>query len=500
MKKSTILITDDSKLNREILTDILGRGYDYLYASNGAEMIELLNKGNSIDLVLLDINMPVMNGFEVMRVMSKHRWIEEIPVIVISAEDNTSFVKRAYELGAIDYIIRPFHAPAIQHMAENTLMLYSRQKRLVQLVKDQVYEREKINNAMVNILSHVIETRNNESGTHILHLHTITAMILHQLVKITDRYPLTENDISTISTLSVLHDIGKISIPEKILNKPGKLTDEEWEVMKSHTVKGEELLYTAPIAKNDPLMIVAHSICRWHHERWDGNGYPDGLSGDDIPISAQAVSIADVYDALTSERCYKKAYPHREAINMILNGKCGVFNPVLLQCLTDIEDRLEENLNSSPSVFEYESEAHQLAGEMLSKKALPLDDRSRRLISNERTKKEFFAKQCGGIQFEYDKLLGKITYIDRYSDSAAERIVFYLADGDNISLLNKEGWDELKNRLNQTTADNPEITMEVVIPVKGEYRRHRLTARTIWPQHGGDYINAIGLFTDIDKK
>lgn len=491
MEKNTILIADDSNLNREILTDILGDRYNFVYAENGVELIEFLNGDEDADLIILDINMPQMDGFEVLRIMNNRRWIEEIPVIVISAENDSRFVQKAYELGATDYITRPFHTSAVQHKTENTLMLYSRQKRLVQLVEDQVYEREKINNAMINILSHVIETRNSESGTHILNLRTITAMLLHHLVKITDRYPLTENNISLISTLSALHDIGKITIPKKILNKPGKLTDEEWEVMKSHTVRGDELLQAAPIAGNEQLMLVAHSICRWHHERWDGNGYPDGLRGDDIPISAQAVSIADVYDALTSERCYKMAYSHEEAINMILNGECGTFNPILLQCLTDIGDKLKNNLSSSPSVYEYETEAHRLAGEMLSNKSLPLDDRSRRLLSNERT------KRCGGIQFEYDKLLGKITYIDRYTEGLPEPKVFYLADGDNINLLNKHDWNELKERLNKTTPANPEIVMTVNIPVNGKYRWHRLTARTVWPQLGGEYISALGQFTDI---
>ena len=221
MEKNTILIADDSNLNREILTDILGDRYNFVYAENGVELIEFLNGDEDADLIILDINMPQMDGFEVLRIMNNRRWIEEIPVIVISAENDSRFVQKAYELGATDYITRPFHTSAVQHKTENTLMLYSRQKRLVQLVEDQVYEREKINNAMINILSHVIETRNSESGTHILNLRTITAMLLHHLVKITDRYPLTENNISLISTLSALHDIGKITIPKKILNKPG---------------------------------------------------------------------------------------------------------------------------------------------------------------------------------------------------------------------------------------------------------------------------------------
>lgn len=497
MKKSTILITDDSKLNREILTDILGGEYDYLYASNGAEMIELLNRGDSIDLVLLDINMPVMNGFEVMRVMSRHRWIEEIPVVVISAENDAAFIKRAYELGAVDYITRPFNTYAVRHRTKNTLMLYSRQKRLAQIVEEQVYEREKTSTVMINILSHVIETRNSESGSHILNMRKITALLLHRLVEITDRYHLTEMDISTISMLSSLHDIGKISIPEKILNKPGKLTDREWEIMKTHTVLGDKFLSTSPVEKNEPLMKIAHAICRWHHERWDGSGYPDGLRGDDIPISAQAVSIADVYDALTSERCYKNAFSHEEAIAKILGGECGVFNPALLQALRDIEGQLGDSLTPSALGLDYKTESHRLAGEILSENSLPLGTLSQKLLAHERTKKEFFARQCGGFQFEYDKFLGKVVFVDRTSGDEPERKVFSAADGNGVKLLSQKDMDELKNRLKKTTVKNPEITMTVLIPAGSGYRWHHLTARAIWSENAGEYTGVLGQFTDI---
>ena len=494
--KNTPLIADNSKKNREILTEILGNQYHYLYADNGAGLIELLSGDSEIDLILLNINMPQMDGFEVLKIMNERLWIEEIPVVIISAETDTEFLQRAYQLGAIAYISRPFSALAVQHRVKNTLALYSRQKRLVQLVEEQVYEREKINTAMINIFSHSIELRNNESGSHTLHMRNISKLLLHRLTELTDRYQLTENDISLITTLSSLHDIGKISVPESILNKPGTLTAEEWEIMKSHTTYGDELLKSAPVLQTDAVFQTAHEICRWHHERWDGKGYPDGLSGDEIPISAQVVAMADVYDALTSDRAYKKAYSHECTIEMICNGECGAFNPLLIQCLLDVSNRLADNLRQNPNKYDYMDEAHRLAGEMLNSKQLPLDDRSRRLLNNERTKKEFFQQAAGGIQFEYDHILQRVTYIDWYQQPKLRKVL-YLNEGDDVDLLSREDWLTLQQRLNETTPERSSTSMTVLIPVNGAYRWHRLDASTVWPERGETYLAALGQFTDI---
>ena len=225
--KSRILIADDAELNREMLTQMLGEQYDFVYACNGVEAVELLGSGESIDLVLLDVNMPEMDGFEVLRIMNERRWIEEFPVIIISAENGIDFITQAYQLGAVDYINRPFYAVVVQRRVENTLLMYSNQKRLIRLVGKQVYEREKVNNAMINIFSNIIEMRNHESGSHTLNVQTITDLLLHRLIELTDRYGLTKADVSLISSLSALHDIGKIKVPEYILNKAGKLTAED---------------------------------------------------------------------------------------------------------------------------------------------------------------------------------------------------------------------------------------------------------------------------------
>lgn len=358
--KETILIVDDSALNRMVLIEILGKeNYTFLEAENGQQAVELLDCHPEVDLLLLDITMPEIDGFGVLEAMNQYHWIEETPVIMISAEDSYTFVERAYDLGASDYITRPFDARVVCRRVSNTLMLYAKQKRLVQMVAEQVYEKEKVSNTMISILSHIVEFRNNESGLHVVHIHTITELLLRRLRKKTDRYPLTEADISLISTASALHDIGKINIPEQILNKPGRLTKEEFEIIKTHSAVGEHMLRQIPFNQNEPLVKIAREICRWHHERWDGRGYPDGLKGDEIPISAQVVSLADVYDALTSERCYKAAFDHETALNMIVNGECGAFNPLLLECLMDGADQIKQAMQETEEEKQKDAEQNQ---------------------------------------------------------------------------------------------------------------------------------------------
>ena len=346
-ERQQILIVDDSQINCEILTEILKDEYRILEAANGEECINLLKQyGTGIALLLLDINMPVMDGFEVLALMNRKHWIEDIPVIIISSENSASYVRRAYEMGASDYISRPFDVQVVHQRVSNTIKLYAKQRRLISLVTDQIREKEKNNQMMISILSQIVEFRNSESGSHVLHINIITGMLLERLMQKTDQYHLQWSDQFLITTASALHDIGKIGIDEKILNKPGKLTKEEFEIMKTHTLIGASMLKSIEMYQNEKLLQVAYQICRWHHERYDGKGYPDGLKGEEIPISAQVVAIADVYDALVGKRVYKKAFSHETAIHMILNGECGAFNPLLLECLTDIQNRLKEETKS----------------------------------------------------------------------------------------------------------------------------------------------------------
>ena len=344
-EKSQILLVDDSKLNRMILAEILGDGYHILEAENGQECLEKLRaEARNIALVLLDINMPVMDGFEVLKAMNANHTIEDIPVIMISSEDSDAAIRRSYELGASDYVNRPFDARIVYRRVTNTIKLYAKQRRLVQMVSDQIRAREKNTDVLVGVLSQIVEFRNGESGSHVRHIRIITETLLHRLMELTSRYDLTPEQQDNIPLASALHDIGKIGIDEAILNKPGKLTAEEFAVIKTHSMLGAEMLHKTENFADQPLLQTAYEIARWHHERWDGRGYPDGLKGDDIPISAQLVSMADVYDALTSERCYKKAFPHETAVQMITDGECGAFNPLLLQCLLDVQGELKQEI------------------------------------------------------------------------------------------------------------------------------------------------------------
>lgn len=344
-RKQQILIVDDSDINREILSAMLCGEYRILEAVNGSECLEILQQqGTGISLVLLDIVMPVMDGFEVLSHMNRNHWIDDIPVILISGEDADPVIRRAYEMGVSDYINRPFDAGIVCRRVFNTVKLYAKQRRLVSLMMAHINEREKNNHMMIDIQSHIVEFRNGGSGKHVFHMDKVIQLLLDKIVQKTDKYPSLWQERILIRTASALHDIGKIGIDEAILNKPGRLTAEEFESMKAHTTIGADMLRNLPRYQEERILQIAIEICRWHHERYDGKGYPDGLVGDEIPISAQLVSIADVYDALTSERVYKKAFSHEKAMQMIREGECGAFNPLLLSCLEEIADELQAEM------------------------------------------------------------------------------------------------------------------------------------------------------------
>ena len=339
--RQKVLIVDDAAFNRAILTEILGGNYEILEAADGRECLEQLQKYRTgISAILLDIVMPGMDGFEVLGEMARQGTLDDIPVIMISSADSDAVIRRAYELGVTDYISRPFDARIVYRRVANAINLYAKQRRLIALVTDQIAEKEKNDNIMINILSHIVEFRNGESGLHVLHMRRLTELFLSELVQQTDRYHLDAACRDRIVMASALHDIGKIAISETILNKPGRLTPEEFAVVKTHTTVGAEMLDRLEDYREEPLVHTAYEICRWHHERWDGGGYPDGLKGNAIPISAQIVSLADVYDALVSPRAYKKAIPHPQAVQMILNGESGAFNPLLLDCLRTVADQI----------------------------------------------------------------------------------------------------------------------------------------------------------------
>ena len=346
-----ILIADDSEMNRAMLVEMLESEYDIIEAENGEEAVEQLRlHGLELSLVLLDIVMPKLDGFDVLEEMNRNRWIEGIPVIMITSETTASRIERAFEMGATDFISRPFDPLIVHKRVVNTIFLFAKQKKLINLVTDQIYEKEQSSSLMIDILSHIVEFRNGESGLHVRHVNLLTAMFLRYLSQHTENYRFSGSEISLISTASALHDVGKIAIDEKILNKPGRLTNEEFAIMKTHAEVGAQMLKDLPIHQEEPLVKAAYEICRWHHERYDGRGYPDGLVGDQIPISAQIVALADVYDALTSERVYKPAFTHEKAVEMILGGECGAFNPLLMDCLQALSGSIQADLRGDNPV------------------------------------------------------------------------------------------------------------------------------------------------------
>ena len=491
--KPKILIADDSAMNRAILVEMLGDGYDVIEAENGREAVRVLQSAPEIDLLLLDIMMPEMDGFEVLEQMKRYGWIDEIPVVMISAENGSAYVERAYDLGATDFISRPFDMAIVRRRVTNTLMLYTKQKQLVGLVARQVYENQKSNNLMINILSHIVEFRNGESGSHVLHIHTATELILNHLVKKTDKYKLSAADIAMIGTASSLHDIGKINIPEEILNKPGRLTKEEFDIMKTHTTIGAHILENLPFQQDEPLVKVSYEICRWHHERWDGRGYPDGLKGEEIPIAAQVVALADVYDALTSERCYKKAFDHDTAVRMILNGECGTFNPLLMECLTEVADELHRALTDNEAAAQtiFGSASRKITDALLQENDLPDTGRLENALQIEQQKHTFYVDHTPDLQLDYNEVSDTVTMSEwgvRHLHCPRE---MPFKNAMETLLVSANDRSAMLDAIAKTDADHPDTAVTVLLSVDGLMRWYKVYIRTLWAR--GEETTRVGL-------
>ena len=499
-KRQKILIVDDSEFNRDMLKEILGETYNYLEAENGNQAIQIMGENPGIDLMLLDINMPQMNGFEVLKWMNQSQCIDETPVIMISSEDAVDTMRKAYELGITDYITRPFDSVIVKKRVQNTLRLYANQKHLINVVYDQVYEKEENNNIMIQIMSNILGSRNSESREHILHIKTATEMMLRQLVKVTDAYPLTEADIALITTASSLHDIGKIRIPEEILNKPGRLTDEEFKIMKKHSELGAAIIKDMDFPQDHPLVHTAWEISRWHHERWDGKGYPDGLKGEEIPISAQVVSIVDVYDALTSERCYKKAFDHDTAIQMILDGQCGQFNPILLKCLKELRLQFSNMFDKEMDENSYYHEVQRLSNEILSDRSLPSQNYSQSVVKVMQEKIDFFKSNSGMNSIDYNTISGQLTILN------GEHKILCQRDNPKFDLFKEFGVNEedvqcIRVLLHQTSVQNKEISVQIKATVENDSQMYKLKLHTLWsPMKKDVYIGIIGYFDTVKQK
>ncbi len=502
-QKKKVLIVDDSEMNRALLVDMLGEEYEVVEAENGMQAIEILQKfENEFSIMLLDIVMPGMNGFEVLKLMNQYHWIENIPVIMISSESGSIQVERAYELGVTDFISRPFDALIVRRRVVNTILLYAKQKKLLGLVEEQIYEKQKQSNMMIDILSHIVEFRNGESGPHVRHIHVLTELFLRYLVQITDKYPVARTDINQIGMASALHDIGKMGIPSEIVNKPGRLTDEEFAVMKTHSIIGAQTVEQLPYARDEEFVKISYEICRWHHERYDGRGYPDGLKGDEIPISAQAVALADVYDALTSERVYKKAFSHEKAIQMIVNGECGVFNPLLLQCLVGTADSIQEELRKSEQGDVSQRNARNIIEEVLNKEGMSASERTLQLLEHERMKQSFFASMSKEIQFEYTVSPPMLTLNTWGAEKLGlpEVVQDPFQDGELSNMHETKTGREISDAVRSTSPEKPILEYDFQLNMGGELRWVRITSRTIWStDEPPRYEGVIGKAVDIHE-
>ena len=348
-RRQSVLIVDDSELNRKMLGQMLGSRFDIAEAASGEACLQLLEQNaTGISIVLLDIHMPGIDGFTVLEEMNQKNLLEQIPVIMISSEDTVDAVRRAFDLGASDYISRPFDAKVVYQRIINTIQLYAKQRRLSAMAADLAFEKERASRMMIGILSQVVEKRNGESRDHVQRVAQLTSMLLAGLAQKTDRYPLTREMRRTIATAAALHDIGKMEICEDLLHKEGPLTEAERRTLQSHTLLGAQMLEEQPECRDDAFARTAYNICRWHHERYDGGGYPDGLQGEQIPIEAQVVGLADVYERLVSRPVDGHARTHSEVVQMICTGVCGAFNPLLLECLQDMESEIARAMQDTP--------------------------------------------------------------------------------------------------------------------------------------------------------
>lgn len=501
-KNARILIVDDSEMNRDMLSDMLSDDYDIVEAADGEEALSILKERvYDIDLVLLDIIMPAVDGFGVLDVMKRYHWIDNTPVIMISSETSQSYIRKAFELGVTDYIIRPFDSFIIHKRVSNTLMLYRKQKKLLSALEEQVYENEKNNSMMINVLAHIVEFRNGESGMHVHHIKQLTSILLQNLIEKTDKYRLTENDILLISTASSLHDIGKISIDDKIHNKPGRLTAEEFEVIKTHSIIGAEMLQDLHNTHNYPLFDKAYEICRWHHERYDGKGYPDGLKGEEIPISAQVTSLADVYDALTSNRCYKKAFSHEKAMEMILDGQCGAFNPVLLQCLKDCEKQILAELSDSIDTTQDDRLLIRATEELVENKiSSDKIDFSAHLPIAARDRWNFFSDGSGEIQFEYDAILDVLRLTKYGAKVLGLQELTMHPRGLKQGYLGAQNIQTILDAMqSEASLEKPVVKIKKHISLNGPRRWYEIRIRTLWSnEENPKYTGILGRIIDIN--
>ena len=508
-KKYKILVVDDSKFNRVVMTSMLGRDYFLEEACDGKEaMLVLEDHAEEFSLVLLDIVMPNMDGFEFLKAMKECGWLDFLPVIMISSEYTTENIETAYRLGASEIIQRPYNERVICHRIANTIALSGKQRELSNALINEVIQENETSSAMVSILSHIVETRNGESGSHVQNIRIITRMLLEELMKVTDQYSFSKEEIRLICTASSLHDIGKMTVPEEVLNKPGRFTDDEFQIMKGHAMAGADMVDALRQKGNvSPFIQMTYDICRWHHERYDGRGYPDGLKGEEIPITAQVVSVADVYDALISERCYKPAHPPEQALQMILDGQCGAFNPLLLDCLSRIFDRLKNTLNASEPEKLVESgmnssqELIEEAVAHLHDNGMVTSEKIMQTLSRERLRFKFFFNETHPAFYytvspsvlHYNKAGMRLFGVD-------EPIVELDQETGPHEKYDHDAAKHLRQKLTAATNEHPLVKETVLLKLPGEApRQYQCEMQTVWDSADArHYAEVVGRLIPLD--
>ena len=503
MNQKKILIADDSELNRAILVDVLEHAFEVLEVADGREAIAALQAHrDEIGVLLLDVVMPEADGFEVLEYMNRHHLIEDIPVIMISAETSGSYIERAFKLGASDYVSRPFVPSVILRRIMNTILLHNQKQQLMNIMADRYYREEKNSEMMVSILGHVVELRSGEGGCHMSDVSIITGMLLHQLMEKTDRYGLDQTDVDAIQAASCLHDIGKLLVPEEILTKPKKLTEEEFEVLKRHTLLGARIITDLPVYRNERMVQYAMEVCRWHHERWNGEGYPDGLKGDDIPVAAQVVSIADAYDALISKRAYKEAFSHEKAMAMINGGECGSFNPLLLDCLNELSDQLALELPAHMKQDQSHQVARRMVEEIFHGKEIPAA-RVALQLEEERAKRQFFADITGELWFEYTTHPDSLTLSPgAVRATGLPAVVIEPRESAELrTVISEEAFNAFCDTVRAGTLERNYVETQIELKLNGAPRWCQLAVLITWSEaEHGHCSSLLGRILNIDER
>ncbi len=489
--KQKILLIEDSKANRDALKECLIDEFDIIEAENGALAVPILKKSHkSISLIFLDLVMPEMDGFGVLTYLKTNNLLDDIPVIAIANEKDQKRVYNAFKCGAQDFVTKPFDKEIIKKRVQNILDLFAKQKKLIKIVSDEYFERTKNTNMLIDILGHTVEFRNGENGYHIMHMNIITEILLNRLVAKTDKYNLTTKDIDLISSASALHDLGKVGIKESILNKPGKLTKEEQEIMKGHTKIGANIIQQLIQFKNEKIYQYAYEIARWHHERYDGKGYPDGLKGDNIPISAQVVGLAECYDVLVNDRAYKKTYTHDQAMKMILNGECGAFNPLLLKCIKEGQHEIKDGLDYFSKINRDKQKIDVISTNLFKdqKKSADVSYESEDSLDTERIRMFYSSKIFDEIIFDYTVATSVLNFNDSGREILKVDGVIYepVENRDFVEVFGRNNIDRFVSKLKKTTYNNPNFEMSLKLLTGDKITKYNLVCSSMWHKFNHD--------------